>query len=393
MKAKYATPVIAALSLLCACSAPKNQLIVDGNIEGLQQEDTLYFTRISLPKWQDISTDTLVVSEPGKFTYQTPLTGTHYYLLSYKPAKGEALPSHSRGTVLYGRPGDRLQIEGSTEFFTLLQPRGGMYDDPRLVQLLQLEDSIGRANEHVYRRALYYSSLQDTPEANPDSMQYYMDAFNTRNCPALSQERKRIAETIDDNEYAAISYLQRLYDTSYPDFKERFARSSPQIKASATGKLLEQMLQVKANIEPGNTPSPFTVTATDGKQVSLSDYRGKYLLLYHWGLCPGTIWVQPRLLELYKEYHEKGFEVLGFTQEALSEEYKQYDELAPLFNQPWTTVYTSAAGNEFITDAYYFAGVPILMVISPEGKTLYRGYNEVYEPLQKLLQEKLAAQQ
>ena len=153
------------------------------------------------------------------------------------------------------------------------------------------------------------------------------------------------------------------------------------------------MLQVKANIEPGNTPSPFTVTATDGKQVSLSDYRGKYLLLYHWGLCPGTIWVQPRLLELYKEYHEKGFEVLGFTQEALSEEYKQYDELAPLFNQPWTTVYTSAAGNEFITDAYYFAGVPILMVISPEGKTLYRGYNEVYEPLQKLLQEKLAAQQ
>lgn len=392
MKTKYATLAIAALSMLCSSSVAANRLQVIGNIEGLQPQDTLYFIRISMPTWQDVSTDTLVVSEPGKFTYQTPLAETGYFIITHKPAVGESLPTHSRGIVLYGRPGDKLEVDGKIEFFTLLQPKGGMYDDARIEPLRQLEDSVIKADEHTFRKIIHFDKLKDTPEAKPDSMEYYITKFNTRSCPALNRERKRIAETIDDNEYAAIIYLQRLHDTSYPDFKERFARFTPQIKATATGKLLEQMLQVKANIEPGNVPSPFTVTATDGKQVSLSDYRGKYLLIYHWGICPGTIWVQPRLLELYKEYHAKGFEVLGFTQGALSEDMKQHDELAPLFEQPWTTVYTSAAGNEFITDDYYFAGVPILMVISPEGKTIYRGYNEVFELLQKLLQEKLAAQ-
>lgn len=392
MRTKHAVLLFAALSILCSCSTVTNRLQVIGNIEGLQPEDTLYFTRISMPTWQDISTDTLVVSEPGKFVYQTPLTDTGYFIISHKPAEGESLPTHSRGIVLYGGPGDRLEVEGKMEFFTLLQPRGGMYDDARIERLLQLEDSVTKANEHIFRKIIHFDKLKDTPEANPDSMEYYITKFNTRSCPALNEEREHVAETIDDNEYAAIAYLQRLHDTSYPDFEKRFARFTPQIKATATGKLLGQMLQVKANIEPGNSPSAFTVTATDGKQVSLSDYSGKYLLIYHWGICPGTIWVQPRLLELYKEYHAKGFEVLGFTQGALPEEVRGNDELASLFDQPWTTVYTSTAGNEFITDDYYFAGMPILMVISPEGKTIYRGYSEVFEPLQKLLQEKLAAQ-
>lgn len=151
------------------------------------------------------------------------------------------------------------------------------------------------------------------------------------------------------------------------------------------------MLKVKENIEPGNMPPDFTVTDNNGNKVSLSDYRGKYLLIYHWGLCPGTIWVHPRLLELYKEYHNKGFEVIGFTKDDnLPEILKESPETQPLFDQPWHTIYTSQENNKFIKEEYYFNGVPILMVISPEGKTLYRGYNEIYQPLSDLLNEKLS---
>lgn len=141
----------------------------------------------------------------------------------------------------------------------------------------------------------------------------------------------------------------------------------------------------------------FTDTATQtrnyfiGNQVSLFDYKGKYLLLYHWGVCPGTIWVHPRLLDLYEKYHDKGFEVLGFTkqEEELPASFRKDKVTASLFNQPWRTVYTTQESNKFIADDYYFAGVPILMLISPEGKTIYRGYTDVYEPLKKLLEENL----
>ena len=182
-----------------------------------------------------------------------------------------------------------------------------------------------------------------------------------------------------------------LYNTSNKEFKERFERFTPEVKNSTTGQSLAYMLKVKANIEPGNTPSAFTVTDKDGNQVSLSDYKGKYLLLYHWGVCPGTIWVHPRLLDLYEKYHDKGFEVLGFTkqEEELPASFRKDKATASLFNQPWRTVYTTQESNKFIADDYYFAGVPILMLISPEGKTIYRGYTDVYEPLKKLLEENL----
>jgi hypothetical protein len=152
------------------------------------------------------------------------------------------------------------------------------------------------------------------------------------------------------------------------------------------------MLSILKNIEPGNTPSDFTLTDVEGKSFKLSDYRGKYTLIYHWGLCPGTIWVHPRLLELYHIFHGKGFEVIGFTGNnffKVYESFKNEESIAPLFNHPWRTVITETPGNEFIADDYSFSGVPILMFISPEGITLERGYSEVFWKMKKILEERL----
>ncbi|MCD8262339.1 MAG: hypothetical protein LUD15_13410 [Bacteroides sp.] len=95
---------------------------------------------------------------------------------------------------------------------------------------------------------------------------------------------------------------------------------------------------------------------------------------------------------LYEQFHDKGFEVIGFTSDNFFETYGSYkdeEEIGPLFNQPWKTVFTDRPENEFITESYYFSGVPILMVISPQGVTLERGYSEVYQKLKKILEENL----
>ena len=100
-------------------------------------------------------------------------------------------------------------------------------------------------------------------------------------------------------------------------------------------------------------------------------------------------WVHPRLLKLYEEYHDKGFEILGFTGDKQPESLSQDSEAASLFYPPWPTVYTNQKENSFIADDYYFNGVPILMVISPEGKTLLRGYSSTYQPLKELLAKEM----
>ena len=147
----------------------------------------------------------------------------------------------------------------------------------------------------------------------------------------------------------------------------------------------------------GNQPTDFSVTNNQGKQIKLSDYRGKYVLIYYWSLCPGTIRVQPKLLELYDKDHDKGFEILGFTPSDQEDYFREiilkYEgaskDFWPLLIRSWTTIYTEIEGNSFMGKDYYFSGVPILMFISPDGITLERGYSEVYEKLKTTLEQNL----
>lgn len=382
-------------SFLISCSGTnKNSLQIDGRIAGLLTGDTILFTRYSLPDWEEINSDTLIVSKDGQFIYKDSISQTWDYIADYRPSQKPRLISCNRGCHFHARPGDHLQLAGNTDFFTALLIKGGMYDDPRLDRILELKDSITIEKNKIYRRLRHFTSLRGTENANPDSVVFYHNLYNNCRSQELRDSLKHFRNSADDSEYAAIEYLKRLDDVSFAEFKERFSRFTPEIQSSTTGKILSKMLKVKENIEPGNIPSEFTVTDNTGKRISLSDYSGKYLLIYHWGLCPGTIWVHPRLLKLYEKYHDKGFEVLGFTTSSneIPQPLKKDPETAPLFDQPWRTVYTSQKGNEFIGNEYYFNGVPIMMVISPEGKTLYRGFSDIYEPLSELLKEKFGSQ-
>lgn len=55
----------------------------------------------------------------------------------------------------------------------------------------------------------------------------------------------------------------------------------------------------------------FSLKSTEGKTVSLSDYKGKFVVIHiatTW--CPYCNAEAPYLEEIYKEYHDKGVEVL-----------------------------------------------------------------------------------
>ena len=62
-------------------------------------------------------------------------------------------------------------------------------------------------------------------------------------------------------------------------------------------------------------PAPdFTLEAVGGKRVSLSDYKGKVVLLNLWATwCPPCVRETPRLVRLYEKHREQGFVILGIN--------------------------------------------------------------------------------
>lgn len=63
----------------------------------------------------------------------------------------------------------------------------------------------------------------------------------------------------------------------------------------------------------GVRPAPdITFNTLDGKTIDLKSLKGKPVLVTFWATsCPGCIKEMPHLIELYKELHGKGLEIIG----------------------------------------------------------------------------------
>jgi len=67
----------------------------------------------------------------------------------------------------------------------------------------------------------------------------------------------------------------------------------------------------------GRPAPPFTLTALDGSHVSLSDFKGRALLVNFWGTyCDPCKIEMPWLEEFSKKYAPQGFAVVGVTYDA-----------------------------------------------------------------------------
>ncbi len=63
---------------------------------------------------------------------------------------------------------------------------------------------------------------------------------------------------------------------------------------------------------PGQVAADFTLTDMSGKQVSLSQFKGKVVLLNFWGtFCPPCREEMPSMERLYNNFRDKGFVILA----------------------------------------------------------------------------------
>jgi thiol-disulfide isomerase/thioredoxin len=159
------------------------------------------------------------------------------------------------------------------------------------------------------------------------------------------------------------SAAKRAYETFGPIFATSSNESIRQMADSFAGTLRRLSL-------PGN-PMEITGTLLDGNAFDQSTLAGKVVLIDFWATwCGPCVAEIPNVLEQYKKYHARGFEVVGIS---LDQDRSALEKFVSDRKIPWPILFEPAEGSGWqhpLATYYGISGIPTVILIGRDGNVI-----------------------
>lgn len=323
--------------VLIAFSSCKNKksFVVKGLIKG-ETKDYIYLDRVdvNIP----VLIDSAKIRKNGSFRMRIRADVPDFYQLGYSSSDFITLLASPGEKIRLTFEGDRIYknytVEGSEETRKIKA-----LDDDLAITTRKL-DSLSA----VYNKA---SSEPDFEKRGPELEEQFMTIlkaqrrknieFIINNTTSLASI-KAIYQKVNDDTYVLYDPKDLQYLKILNDSLSKYFPRSKHVQALA-GDFSREMAQMYANrIHAITQDIPETrldpdLKTVDGKRVTLSSLRGKYVLLTFWSTA-SRVCVEEnlQLKEYYKLYNRKGFEIYQINLDGNEEAWKnavRFDEL------PW----------------------------------------------------------
>ena len=170
------------------------------------------------------------------------------------------------------------------------------------------------------------------------------------------------------NSHSALEILYKTvkFDTTIARerIKKVYEALKPTFKNTLYGEGIKAGLQERDIPEPGDKMIDFTAHDTAGVEYSLSDFKGKYILLDFWSFgCGPCIMSIPEMKELNTQYKD-ALTIVGINMAANE---KQWRKASKRDSIPWTNLSDGKGTIAGLSSVYGIEGVPTYILINSEG--------------------------
>ena len=386
MNLKKTCLLSACLLSLCGGAFAQESATLDLRLKGLRKGDVLYLMNSS-----DRHTDTLTAVRNNRAEITVPVSQTTESILFYLPEgkpREELRNSEVRSLCLY--PGARLTVKGDLSRIGRASVGGGLYQQHPYRDYFDTLDAI-------YAQANVYSDSLDAVEqtarslaagAERDSLIKELTRLNDKTWAVVGKSYQVMEDFVrryPDDPFSAY-VLTCIKGSRYEKVAgELFDLLGEKARNTPAGQEMEKRLttsraweKAHATVQAG-TPAPaFVLTGLDGKKISLSDFRGKYLVLDFWGSwCGPCREANKHMVALYDRYKDRpDFAMLSLALDRDDAAWRQAVREDSL-SWPQVNMCETPDGPASVNVLYGVNLYPTQMLVSPDGQILVRqnGFN------------------
>lgn len=353
--------LLACTALLCACQPAQKQTTITGTLTGMESDTLIvnYFAVSDLSR-RTLNTDTVALQE-GKFTCQLENDSVPMEVYFYaKPRNGAPMKLLRKSMGVVAFPGETVELSGSMDEYHM---KGNAFHQAyEKVRALckPYEDKMHEITQVIM-------GMQSDGTLTPERLDSLRQIYEPINADMKKVKEDYIRQHPDED----ISvYLISDLGKEAGDFLDLIGEKAQNGPMAPLYKAMKEAIErqkareeARKNMVEGAVAPDFTLKDLQGKDLTLSSLRGKYVVLDFWGSwCGWCIKGIPDMKKYYEKYKDR-MEILGVDCRDTEEKWKAAVEKYEL---PWLHVRNTDETD--ITVKYGIQGYPTKIVIDPEGK-------------------------